>query len=128
VKFGFLIDSLTLTGPGVAPAELRFRRGLNVITGPSDTGKTFIAQCVDFAMGGGSPPKAIPEADKYTSVHLGIETRNGGGVYVIERGLRGGDVRLSTPSGGTALSPQDMMLAMKIRFRGSSLGCRDSMA
>ncbi len=96
MKFGFVLRQLTLTGPGVANAELRFTRGLNVIAGPSDTGKTFIAQCIDFAMGSGSAPKEIPEAAQYTSVLLEIESQDADRVFVLERSLRGGDVRLST--------------------------------
>ncbi len=96
MKFGFVLRQLTLTGPGVANAELRFTRGLNVIAGPSDTGKTFIAQCIDFAMGSGAAPKEIPEAAQYTSVLLEIESQDAGRIFVLERSLRGGDVRLST--------------------------------
>lgn len=96
MKSGFALRQLTLTGPGVTNAELRFARGLNVITGPSDTGKTFIAQCIDFVMGGGTAPKEIPEAAQYTSVLLEIETQDASRVYVLNRSLRGGDIRVST--------------------------------
>lgn len=96
MKFGFVLRQLTLTGPGVANAELCFARGLNVIAGPSDTGKTFIAQCIDFAMGSGSAPKEIPQAAQYTSVLLEIESQDARRIFVLERSLRGGDVRLST--------------------------------
>jgi len=107
VKFGFALRQLTLTGPGVANAELRLTRGLNVIAGPSDTGKTFIAQCIDFAMGSGSAPKEIPEAAQYTSVLLEIESQDTRRIFVLERGLRGGDVRL------TAQGEADRVLAAK---------------
>ncbi len=59
---GFVITRLALTGPNRADAELLFRRGLNVVTGPSDTGKTFAFQCIDFMLGASTPPKAIREA------------------------------------------------------------------
>ncbi len=95
MKFGFALRQLTLTGPGVANAELLFTRGLNVIAGPSDTGKTFIAQCIDFVMGG-SALKEIPEAAQYTSVLLEIESQDAARIYVLERSLRGGDILLST--------------------------------
>lgn len=94
--FGFVLRHLTLTGPGVANAELPFARGLNVIVGPSDTGKTFIAQCIDFVMGSGTAPKEIPEATQYASILLDIETLDRSRVFVLERSLRGGDIRLST--------------------------------
>ena len=94
--FGFVLRQLNLTGPGVANAELRFARGLNVIVGPSDTGKTFIAQCIDFVMGSGTAPREIPEAARYTSIRLEIESQDGTHVYLLERSLRGGEIRLST--------------------------------
>ncbi len=97
VSFGFVLRQLALTGHGLPSAQLSFTRGLNVIAGPSDTGKTFIAQCIDFAMGSGDVPKEIPEAAHYTSVLLEIESQNADRVFVLERSLRGGDVRLSTP-------------------------------
>lgn len=95
MTFGFVIKKLTLTGSGVANAELCFARGLNVIAGPSDTGKTFIAQCIDFVMGSGTAPKEIPEAAQYTSIRLELESQDRSRVFVAERSLRGGDIRLS---------------------------------
>lgn len=91
---GFVLARLTLTGPGVPPAEVRFGTGLNVVVGPSDTGKTFIAHCIDFVMGAGSTPKEIPEAVSYDSVELELVANDGNKTFVLERGLRGGDVRL----------------------------------
>lgn len=96
MKFGFVLRKLTLTGPGLVSAELHFTHGLNVISGPSDTGKTFIAQCIDFVLGARSAPKSIPEAAGYTSVILEIESRNDSCIYTLERGLRGGDITLLT--------------------------------
>jgi hypothetical protein len=96
VKYGFALRRLALTGPGLPAAELTFTRGLNVITGPSDTGKSFVLQCIDYALGGGDVPKEIPEAGRYTTVILEIESNHDKRVYALERSLRGGDVRLST--------------------------------
>ena len=99
MTFGFVLRKLILTGPTVANAEVRFARGLNVISGPSDTGKTFIAQCIDFVMGSGTAPKEIPEAAQYALIQLEIESQNGARIYVLERSLRGGDIQLSTEGG-----------------------------
>lgn len=92
MKFGFALRRLALVGPGKAPAEVTFTRGLNVIAGPSDTGKSFIAQCLDYALGGGDRPKEIPEAAGYSSVVLEIEDNKDRRVYSLERSLRGGEV------------------------------------
>ena len=96
MKFGFALRRLALIGPGKTAAEVTFARGLNVIAGPSDTGKSFIAQCLDYALGGGDPPKEIPEAEGYSSVVLEIETNSDQRVYSLERSLRGGDVLCKT--------------------------------
>jgi hypothetical protein len=96
VKFGLALRRLALTGPGKEPAEVTFTRGLNVIAGPSDTGKSYIAQCLDYALGSGDPPKEIPEAQGYSSVVLEIEANNDQRVYTLERSLRGGEVLCKT--------------------------------
>lgn len=92
MKFGFSLRRLALSGPGKAAAGVTFTRGLNVIAGPSDTGKSFIAQCLDYALGSGAPPKDIPEAAGYGLVVLEIEANNDERVYTLERSLRGGAV------------------------------------
>lgn len=94
--FGFALHRLTLTGPRKAPAEVMFTRGLNVIAGPSDSGKSFIAQCINFALGGGDAPKDIPEAEGYTTVIIEIESNLDKRAYKLERGIRGGEVRCTT--------------------------------
>ncbi|WP_147445395.1 AAA family ATPase [Corallococcus aberystwythensis] len=94
MRLGFILKKLALTGQGATSAELSFARGLNVISGPSDTGKTFIAQCIDFILGGGSLPETIPEAAPYTSIHLTIESNQQ--TYKLERSLRGGNILLRT--------------------------------
>lgn len=96
MKFGFVLRRLALTGPGKASAQVTFTRGLNVIAGPSDTGKSYIAQCLDYALGSGDPPKEIPEAEGYSSVVLELEANNDKRLYTLERSLRGGDVLCKT--------------------------------
>lgn len=96
MRFGFALRRLALTGPGKEPAEVTFTRGLNVIAGPSDSGKSFIAQCLDYALGSGDRPKEIPEAGGYNSVVLEIEANNDQRIYTLERSLRGGEVLCKT--------------------------------
>jgi DNA repair exonuclease SbcCD ATPase subunit len=96
MKVGFALRRLALIGPGKAPDEIKFKRGLKVISGPSDSGKSFIAQCLDYALGSGALPKEIPEAEGYSSVVLEIEANSDGRVYSLERSLRGGDIRRRT--------------------------------
>lgn len=95
---GFWITALNLKGHDVEDAEVIFEKGLNVICGPSDTGKTFILQCIDFALGGKDKPKDIPEAMAYDTVCLQIQDYAQGKNISIQRSLQGGAVEV-TPEG-----------------------------
>jgi hypothetical protein len=99
MKHGFVITRVSLRGPSAPAAEVEFRRGLNAVIGPSDTGKTFIGQCIDYALGSGKQPKRIPEAEKYDQVELALETADGSAAYVLQRGLEGGAIRCFGPGG-----------------------------
>jgi hypothetical protein len=96
MKYGFALRRLTLIGPGKPPSEVVFTRGLNVIVGASDTGKSFIVQCINYALGGGDSPKYIPEAEGYSSIFLMIESNQNQRVYTLERSLHGGNIRCRT--------------------------------
>lgn len=96
---GFMITRLALTGPNKETAELTFRAGLNVITGPSDTGKTFAFQCIDFLLGSSTPPKAIPEAEGYDTIFLDIHVYDTGNNLTLKRSLKGGQLKLISPDG-----------------------------
>jgi hypothetical protein len=97
VNIGFTLRELTLSGPDKRDAVVTFEPGLNVITGPSDTGKTYIFQCLDYIMGRSTPPKTIPEAEGYDTIRLSLRDRTGG-EHILVRSLRGGGVRLSSPN------------------------------
>ena len=92
-KYGFFIKKLWLEGKEVDDAVVTFDKGLNVIYGSSDAGKTFIYQCISYMLGVIKKVKSIPEAKKYTLVKLEIETYKGD-IYVLERALKGGNFNL----------------------------------
>lgn len=92
-KYGFFIKKLQLEGSGKETVSIEFKKGLNVIYGPSDTGKTFIYQAIDYMLGASKIPKDIPEAEGYSLCKLQIESFDGG-KYLLERALKGGDFRL----------------------------------
>jgi hypothetical protein len=93
-KSGFSLELLSLTGPGKPLAELAFADGLNIVTGASDTGKSYALGCIDYAFGASSPPRTIPQAEGYTRLALRIRARASGEVFEITRALAGGDVQL----------------------------------
>lgn len=92
-KYGFFIKRLELRGSAVETKSIQFEKGLNVIFGSSDTGKTFIFQCINYMLGGSTPPKSIPESENYNLVGLVIETYDGK-EYKLERSLQGGNFNL----------------------------------
>lgn len=91
---GFFITKLAVVGPDKNNAELTFNDGLNVVSGASDTGKSFALSCIDFAFGAKKSPRSIPEVAGYQTVSLQLTSRETGGHLIIERALIGGDVRV----------------------------------
>jgi hypothetical protein len=71
---GFKILKMVLTGVDKKDAVITFEEGLNVISGASNTGKTFIFQCINFLFGGTDKPKPIKESKGYDELYLEIES------------------------------------------------------
>lgn len=86
-NFGFYISRLVLQGTSKPEASVSFEPGCNVISGASNTGKTYILRCIDFLLGSGSVPKFIIESDGYNSVLLEIKTYSGD-VFTLMRDLQ----------------------------------------
>ena len=85
------LRKITFTGPK-KKAELAFAPGVNVICGASDTGKSFLAESIDFMLGG-SALKMIPERTGYGEIALDLAT-NSGENWRLQRATSGGDFRL----------------------------------
>lgn len=100
---GLLLRYLAYFGPDKAPAELPLESGLNVICGASETGKSFIAESIDFMLGQAKPVRDIPERAGYDRSRLIIESE-GWPPLSLDRSVEGGDfaayeeeVRSNTP-------------------------------
>jgi hypothetical protein len=91
---GFQLRRLRITGPDVPGAEIQFGPGLNVVSGASDTGKSYLVETVDFMLGGGTPPRQIPESRGYDTARLSIVAHDGRG-FELTRALEGGDFLLA---------------------------------
>src|SRR6056297_1914650 len=72
----FYITKVTTTGADKTPATVTFNKGLNIICGVSDSGKTSILKCIQFAMGVVKKPFEKNQTG-YDSVALDIMTPNG---------------------------------------------------
>lgn len=83
---------LSYIGPNRSAATVEFRLGLNVIYGASETGKSFIAESIDFVLGSGDRLSDIKEREGYDRVLLGLRDSNGG-EFTLERPVVGGKIR-----------------------------------
>jgi hypothetical protein len=66
------INRLTFLGPSVEPCFVEFGPNLNVFYGPTETGKSFVIEAIDFMLGG-KELRSIPERQKYDTVVLWIK-------------------------------------------------------
>jgi hypothetical protein len=85
------IAFLLITGPAVEPAVIKFSSGLNIVNGPSNTGKSHILRLIDFALGAKESPEPPPEQLGYDMVHLGVRF-SGVDEKTIVRPLQGGEI------------------------------------
>ena len=85
------LRSLCLCGNKVQDACVSFMPGANVITGVSDSGKSYILRCIDYALGSESLSKQIEEAAKYERVVLELQN-SASDFLTIVRSLAGGDI------------------------------------
>lgn len=73
-------------------AELKFTSGVNVICGASDTGKSFLAESIDFMLGG-SELREIPERASYAEIEFDLRVSDGED-YRFRRSTSGGNFKL----------------------------------
>ena len=60
---GFFLTKLVVSGPKLPDAVINLNDGVNIIYGPSNTGKTYIIKCIDYLFGAGTVP--IDEGSGY---------------------------------------------------------------
>ena len=97
-NYGFYISNLWVTSLNNKPAKISFTPGFNVVSGLSDTGKSYVFACINFMLGGGDPPKpGVPEAEGYTDIYIELKTY-GGQTYTLNRKINGGIFKLKEVS------------------------------
>ena len=84
---------LQISGPDTEPATVDFVAGLNVINGPSNTGKSYILRVIDYLLGARDAPEPINEQALYDLAHLGIVLDDGTEKTIV-RALAGGEIRV----------------------------------
>lgn len=91
------LNKLRAIGADVEPAEIEFGDGLTVISGASNTGKSYIQMCLYYMLGGEKPPKDVDGNDPYHTLMLELtaEASQSATPITLQRGLKtGGDVAI----------------------------------
>lgn len=77
----FTIRKLTVSGGGHQDSIIEFTDGLNLIIGPSNTGKSLIMDCIDYVFGFtpkvNRPSKIVDNSNGYTHIELELKTDKG---------------------------------------------------
>ena len=91
----FYIDKLIVSGGGHKTTVIDFKPGLNFILGPSNTGKSLVMDCLDYAFGftpkKNRPSKIVDNNYGYERITLHLATDNG--TVILERKI--GDTKIS---------------------------------
>ena len=90
-EYGIVIKKLVVRGSEKKDAILTFNKGLNVVTGASDTGKSFAYECINFVFGASDLPSIPNEAAGYESVLLEFIEKKTGQTITLKRSLNKAD-------------------------------------
>jgi len=88
----FYIKKLIVTGQGKQPSIITFGEGLNIVCGPSDTGKSYIVECIDYIFGSSTIP--IDPKEGYNCVKMIVEVTQG--TITVERVFNTKKLRVSS--------------------------------
>lgn len=89
---GIVLTSLSVHGPDRETAEVTFDSKRQLIRGPSETGKSYIYDCLWYMLGGDDLPETFPLAQGYQEFHLRFIAH--GDEYEVRRGLSGGSAAI----------------------------------
>lgn len=93
METGFILKELRIVGDSLNNASVIFEKGVNVITGPSNVGKSYIFQCINYMFGASKPPKPIKEARAYEFIYLEIKDSKNA-QFTLLTDLKGGNFKL----------------------------------
>lgn len=94
----FILKKLVVSGGKHEDSVIEFSKGLNLILGPSNTGKSLMVDCIDYVFGNPSkkdkPSKIEDNNNGYTHVSLTLETPEG--EVVLTREIRSNKVSVES--------------------------------
>lgn len=64
----FYIEKLIVTGPEKTDSIIELKNGVNIIYGPSNTGKTYIVKCIDYMFGSTREPIDVSTGYQYVKI------------------------------------------------------------
>ena len=88
----FYIKKLIVTGDGKDASSVEFGPGLNIIHGPSNCGKSYIADCVDYMFGG--KQMRIPADLGYDMITMIVSSEKGD--ITLRRSFDSNDIEVSS--------------------------------
>ncbi|MFF9051543.1 hypothetical protein ACF09Z_10395 [Streptomyces erythrochromogenes] len=77
------LTHLTYAGSSRPVASVEFDAALTLIYGASDTGKSFIAESIEYMLGGRGNLELVPEADGYSQILLGLQLPDGSPLTLV---------------------------------------------
>lgn len=94
----FFIEKLVVSGTGHIDSTLNFEPNLNFILGPSNTGKSMIMDCIDYAFGftpkKDRPSKIVNNNYGYKKVALHLKTLKG--IVILEREIGSTKIKVTS--------------------------------
>lgn len=67
----YYIKNITMTGRDVERSSVQLERGVNILYGPSNTGKSYVGECINFLMG--SNDNRIEKNKGYENIHMELD-------------------------------------------------------
>lgn len=80
----FYIKSIGASGPKVEYSQVTFDAGVNILHGPSNSGKSYVISCINFMFGASEVPFTRASTG-YDTIHMTMESLDGRTVQMTRR-------------------------------------------
>lgn len=115
----FQLRRVVVRGESVPDAELTFGPGANILAGVSDTGKSYLVQCLDFIFGADAI-KHFPYSEPYSQLFVEFANDHGEPL-TLYRALAGGDLTAQhAPIDGRSLANDVQVIVPRRRGRSKA--------
>lgn len=94
---GVYLRELRLIGKSKKDAAIILEKGVNIISGPSNTGKTFIFECIEYMLGRKKLDRRITESQGYQAILLELGTYDNR-IFSLKSDFEGSDFHMYNSS------------------------------